>query len=154
MICCHCGKYALDCIIATAALIIFAPVYAALALVIVLTIGTPVLFRQKRIRWHGKLFTLLKFRAMVDTQDALGNFLSDAQRMTRIGSFLRRTSVDELPELLNVLAGQMSLVGLRPCSCTTATVIRRSSCAATTSALASRNRRRCMGVNPKGEVRE
>src|SRR2546429_9984612 len=76
--------------------------------------GRPVLFRQQRPGLHGKLFSILKFRTMVEATDATGNLLPDAQRITRLGRFLRRTSPDELPELVNVLRGAMSLVGPRP----------------------------------------
>lgn len=108
------GKAAFDRTIALLGLIILAPVFAALALVVARTTGRPVFFRQERLGKHGKPFTLLKFRTMTDARDAEGALLPDAQRMTRVGSLLRRTSLDELPELVNVLKGEMSLVGPRP----------------------------------------
>jgi len=107
-------KHALDFALATVALIIFAPVYAVVALLIVVMMGMPVLFSQERLGKHGKPFTMLKFRTMTNAHDANGNLLPDARRMTPISNFLRRTSLDELPELVNVLTGQMSLIGPRP----------------------------------------
>ena len=79
-----------------------------------LRIGSPVLFRQVRPGLRGEPFTMLKFRTMTDRRDADGKLLADAERLTALGRFLRRTSLDELPELLNVVAGEMSLVGPRP----------------------------------------
>ncbi len=76
--------------------------------------GTPILFRQLRPGLRGRPFTLLKFRTMRDARDSHGNLLPDAQRMTSLGRFLRRTSLDELPQLINVVKGDMSLVGPRP----------------------------------------
>ncbi len=77
-------------------------------------LGTPVLFRQVRPGLHGQPFEMLKFRSMTDARDAQGNLLPDAERLTEFGKMLRSTSLDELPELINVLRGDMSLVGPRP----------------------------------------
>lgn len=87
---------------------------ALIALAVRLRIGRPVLFRQQRPGLNGQSFTILKFRTMTDRRGADGQLLPDAQRMTRFGIWLRRTSLDELPEFLNVLRGDMNLVGPRP----------------------------------------
>jgi lipopolysaccharide/colanic/teichoic acid biosynthesis glycosyltransferase len=83
-------------------------------LLVRLFLGKPVLFRQDRPGLNAKSFTLLKFRTMTDARDAQGQLLPDAQRLTALGRFLRSTSLDELPELINVICGEMSLVGPRP----------------------------------------
>ncbi len=90
------------------------PLLAAAALAVRLRLGHPILFRQRRPGLHGEPFTILKFRTMTDACDAGGNLRPDAQRLTTLGRLLRATSLDELPELLNVLKGEMSLVGPRP----------------------------------------
>ncbi|MHB0956096.1 MAG: sugar transferase [Pirellulaceae bacterium] len=96
------------------ALLGFAPLLAAIALGVRRSVGKPVLFRQTRPGLHGQPFEMIKFRTMADARDAQGNPLSDEARLTRFGRFLRKTSLDELPELWNVLKGDMSLVGPRP----------------------------------------
>lgn len=108
------AKRATDVVVSAALLVMLAPVLAAIAVAIAVTMGTPVLFRQRRPGLHGRLFTMLKFRTMRADSDSEGCLLPDALRLTRLGAFLRATSLDELPELLNVLRGEMSLVGPRP----------------------------------------
>ena len=107
-------KRVFDLFAATFALIVLSPVIAAIALVVRMLLGSPVLFRQVRPGYGGRPFTCLKFRTMTDARDANGNLLSDAERLTPFGCFLRSTSLDELPELINVIRGEMSLVGPRP----------------------------------------
>jgi sugar transferase EpsL len=108
------AKRSLDVLFSAIALIGLAPTLALLALVVWLTMGRPVLFRQQRLGLHGRPFTVLKFRTMRNDRDADGHLLPDAERTTRIGGLLRATSLDELPQLWNVLKGEMSLVGTRP----------------------------------------
>ncbi|HEX7601486.1 MAG TPA: sugar transferase [Polyangiaceae bacterium] len=108
------GKRAFDVTLAAAALVALSPALLAVALAVRLGMGRPVLFRQLRPGRGGRPFELLKFRTMRDARDAEGRPLPDAERLTGFGKFLRRTSLDELPELWNVLRGDMSLVGPRP----------------------------------------
>jgi sugar transferase EpsL len=108
------GKRLVDLLLTIPALIVLSPFLTILALWVYRELGSPVLFRQQRPGLHGQPFTLLKFRTMTDARDADGHLLPDAERLTRLGRFLRRTSLDELPELINVLRGEMSLVGPRP----------------------------------------
>jgi len=108
------GKRLLDLLAACTALIVLAPLLAVLAVLVRVKLGTPILFCQTRPGLYGRPFTLYKFRTMTDTRDAQGNLLPDAERLTPFGRFLRATSLDELPELWNVLTGDMSLVGPRP----------------------------------------
>lgn len=103
-----------DLLGATAGLILLAPLLMVIAVLVRIKLGSPVLFRQIRPGLHGKPFVLYKFRTMTDARDANGVLLPDEQRLTRFGQFLRSTSLDELPELVNVLKGEMSLVGPRP----------------------------------------
>jgi sugar transferase EpsL len=107
-------KRALDVVVATMCLLLLAPVLLIIAMLVAVTTGTPVLFRQTRLGKDGRPFRLLKFRTMSNERDAHGDLLPDAQRLTRSGRFLRQWSLDELPELLNVLRGEMSMVGPRP----------------------------------------
>ncbi len=108
------GKRAFDLFVATAALIALTPFLAAIALVVRIFLGSPVLFRQVRPGYKARPFTCMKFRTMTNKRDAEGQLLSDAERLTPLGRFLRSTSLDELPELINVIRGDMSLVGPRP----------------------------------------
>ncbi len=107
-------KRVVDVIVSSLGILLFSPILLGVALVIRLKMGTPVFFRQVRPGLQGKPFTMFKFRTMVDARDAKGNLLSDTDRLTIFGQFLRRTSLDELPELYNVIKGEMSLVGPRP----------------------------------------
>ena len=108
------SKRLFDVVLVLAALPFFAPVLLLVALVVRWKLGAPVFFRQERPGLGGKPFTLLKFRTMTDARDASGELLPDEERIHPFGVMLRRTSLDELPELLNVLKGEMSLVGPRP----------------------------------------
>lgn len=96
------------------ALLLLSPLLLAIGLGIRLFIGRPILFTQTRPGLNGNPFTLYKFRTMTDARDAEGNLLPDADRLTPLGRFLRSTSLDELPELINILKGDMSIVGPRP----------------------------------------
>jgi lipopolysaccharide/colanic/teichoic acid biosynthesis glycosyltransferase len=107
-------KRCIDIIGAAAALLVLSPVLAIVALMIRFNMGSPILFRQTRPGQNARLFEMVKFRTMRDAYDRSGNPLSDAERLTAMGRFLRSTSLDELPELWNVLKGDMSLVGPRP----------------------------------------
>ncbi|MEQ9144271.1 MAG: sugar transferase [Parvibaculaceae bacterium] len=107
-------KRIVDIFAAASGLIVLALPLAAVALAVRLFLGSPVLFRQQRLGRNGKLFRIAKFRTMKDARDAKGALLPDAERLTPFGRFLRATSLDELPELWNVLRGDMSLVGPRP----------------------------------------
>jgi len=108
------AKRALDLIVAAVALIALSPLLVLVAVVVRIFLGSPVLFRQVRPGYKARPFTCLKFRTMTDKRDASGQPLSDAERLTSLGRLLRSTSLDELPELINVIAGEMSLVGPRP----------------------------------------
>lgn len=107
-------KRVLDIVVASAGLLLLSPFLLLIALAIRLTMGGPVLFRQRRPGLHGQSFTIYKFRTMSDGRRADGTVLPDNQRLSALGKFLRATSLDELPELFNVLCGEMSLVGPRP----------------------------------------
>jgi len=107
-------KRVVDIVGASVGIILLAPVMLTVALLVLLTMGRPVLFRQLRPGLHGKPFVLYKFRTMRDARTPSGEPLPDELRLTRFGKWLRSTSLDELPELFNVLKGEMSLVGPRP----------------------------------------
>jgi len=105
-----------DIVGASLALVALAPVLAVVAVLVAARLGRPVLFRQPRPGLHGKTFTILKFRSMLEPDPAAG-LVSDSDRLTPFGSFLRSTSLDELPSLWNILRGDMSFVGPRPTLC-------------------------------------
>jgi len=107
-------KRIVDLALAGSALILLSPGLALLALLIRARLGSPVLFRQQRPGLQGRPFTIYKFRTMTAARDPQGQLLPDAQRLTPLGRFLRRWSLDELPEFVNVIKGDMSLVGPRP----------------------------------------
>jgi lipopolysaccharide/colanic/teichoic acid biosynthesis glycosyltransferase len=108
------GKRVLDLAVSLTALALLSPVLLVLALLIRLRMGRPVIFTQERPGRDGRPFTIFKFRTMRNAVDHLGQLLPDGERMTGLGGWLRRMSLDELPELVNVLRGEMSLVGPRP----------------------------------------
>ncbi|MBR3739650.1 MAG: sugar transferase [Clostridia bacterium] len=107
-------KRGIDVFISLMALVLFWWVYAILALIVAINLGTPVLFTQDRPGQNGKIFKLYKFRSMSNAKDENGNLLPDKDRLNRFGRLLRSTSLDELPELFNMLKGDMSLIGPRP----------------------------------------
>ena len=107
-------KRTFDILISLAALLLLWPVLLVLAVLVRVKLGPPALFRQQRPGLHGRPFTMLKFRTMTDARDTEGNLLPDGERLSSFGRSLRSTSLDELPELINVVAGDMSLVGPRP----------------------------------------
>lgn len=107
-------KRILDIIIASIALIILSPLYFYVAYKVRKNLGSPVLFRQVRPGLHGKPFEMIKFRTMTDERDEHGNLLPNEQRLPKFGKMLRATSLDEMPELWNVIKGDMSIVGPRP----------------------------------------
>lgn len=108
------SKRLFDLLAALAGLVLLSPVILVIAALIRWKLGTPLIFRQQRPGYRGKPFYIYKFRTMTDARDPDGNLLPDADRLTALGRFLRSTSLDELPELINVLRGEMSLVGPRP----------------------------------------
>ena len=107
-------KRLLDIVIASSALVLLSPVYALVAYKVKKNLGSPVLFRQLRPGLYGKPFEMVKFRTMKDALDLDGNPLPDSERLTAFGKMLRSTSLDEMPELWNVIKGEMSIVGPRP----------------------------------------
>jgi len=107
-------KRAIDLVLASLALVLAAPVMAIVTLAVLLTLGRPVFFRHQRPGRGGRPFTMVKFRTMRPTRPGEVWYRTDEQRVTRLGRFLRASSLDELPELINVLRGEMSLVGPRP----------------------------------------
>jgi sugar transferase EpsL len=108
------GKRIFDVVAAAAALILLSPLLLLLAVLVRARLGRPVLFTQPRPGYQGRPFSIYKFRTMTEVRDAAGNLLPDSARLTRLGRFLRSLSLDELPELFNILRGDMSFVGPRP----------------------------------------
>ena len=107
-------KLLFDKTLALFLIIIFSPIYIIVSLLILRRMGSPILFRQKRPGYKEKIFGIYKFRTMTNEKDANGNLLPDDKRLVGIGKFIRSTSLDELPQLFNVLKGEMSFVGPRP----------------------------------------
>ncbi len=107
-------KRPLDLVLSLAAIIILSPILLLIALLVRINLGSPVIFKQQRPGMNEKIFTLYKFRTMTDERDEKGELLPDEVRLTDFGKFLRASSLDELPELFNILKGDMSIVGPRP----------------------------------------
>jgi len=107
-------KRSMDFILSLIAIIVLSPVLIIAALLVRTKLGSPVIFKQKRPGLNGKIFTLCKFRTMTDERDESGNLRPDKIRLTKFGRILRSTSLDELPELINILKGDMSVIGPRP----------------------------------------
>lgn len=107
-------KRTLDLILSLMALIVLMPLMIIIGILVRINLGSPIIFKQKRPGKNEKVFTLYKFRTMTDKRDIDGNLLPDEYRLTKFGKFLRSTSLDELPELINILKGDMSIVGPRP----------------------------------------
>ena len=107
-------KRALDFLLSLCGIVVLSPILLVLCILVRVKLGSPVLFRQERPGRNEKIFTLCKFRTMTDEKDENGHLLPDAVRLTKFGRFLRGTSLDELPELFNILKGDMSIIGPRP----------------------------------------
>ncbi len=108
------SKRILDLILTILGILLLSPLFLIISLLVLVRYHTPVIFRQQRLGYRALPFWIYKFRSMSDDRDAHGNLLPDEQRLTRLGRLLRSTSLDELPELFNVLRGEMSIVGPRP----------------------------------------
>lgn len=107
-------KRILDFTLSLIALIVLSPILLITAILVKIKLGSPIIFKQQRPGKNEKIFTLYKFRTMTDKKDEAGNLLPDEQRLTKFGKILRSTSIDELPELINILKGNMAIVGPRP----------------------------------------
>lgn len=107
-------KRLVDFILSLIALIVLSPVLLIVAMLVRMKLGSPILFKQKRPGLNEEIFTMYKFRSMTDEKDKTGKLLSDEFRLTRFGKILRKTSLDELPSIFNVLKGDMSIIGPRP----------------------------------------
>lgn len=107
-------KRPMDIVLSLIGLIVLSPILLIVTLLVRIKLGSPVIFKQERPGLNEKIFTMYKFRTMTDERDEYGEFLPDSVRLTKFGKFLRSTSLDELPELFNILKGDMSVVGPRP----------------------------------------
>ena len=107
-------KRPLDLVLSCLAFVFLSPFLIVIALLIKIDLGSPVIFKQRRIGLQDKEFTIYKFRSMTDTRDKNGIFLPDDMRLTRLGRFIRKTSIDELPSLINIIRGDMAIIGPRP----------------------------------------
>lgn len=107
-------KRPMDFILSMIAIVVLSPVLLIVAILVRIKLGSPVLFKQKRPGWNEKIFTMYKFRTMTDEKDNNGELLPDSVRLTKFGMMLRATSLDELPELFNIIKGDMSIIGPRP----------------------------------------
>lgn len=107
-------KRPMDILLSLIALIVLLPVLLIVAILVKIKLGSPIIFKQKRVGLNEKIFTLYKFRTMTDDRDENGELLPDSIRLTKLGKMLRYTSLDELPQLFNILKGDMSLIGPRP----------------------------------------
>lgn len=110
----NCIKRCLDFLLSLCAIIVLSPILLALCILVRMKLGSPIFFHQERPGRNEKIFTLCKFRTMTDERDENGELLPDSVRLTKFGKFLRTTSLDELPELFNILKGDMSIIGPRP----------------------------------------
>lgn len=110
----HAVKRAIDIVCSGIGLIVLSPILIIVAILVRINLGSPIFFTQDRVGKDGKIFKMIKFRTMLDAVDKYGNKLPDEKRFTKFGDKLRSTSIDELPELVNILIGDMSLVGPRP----------------------------------------
>lgn len=107
-------KRVFDILVSLIGLIVFSPILLLVSILVRTKLGSPIFFTQDRVGKDNKIFKMIKFRTMTDARDKFGELLSDEERLTSFGKFLRSSSLDELPELINVLKGDMSLVGPRP----------------------------------------
>lgn len=110
----NCIKRCLDFLLSLCGIIVLSPILLVLCVLVRVKLGSPVIFKQERPGKNEKIFTLCKFRTMTDERDENGELMPDAVRLTKFGKFLRATSLDELPELFNILKGDMSIIGPRP----------------------------------------
>jgi lipopolysaccharide/colanic/teichoic acid biosynthesis glycosyltransferase len=107
-------KRMIDFILSIVALVVFFPLLIIVSILVYIKLGSPIFFTQDRVGKNGNIFKMIKFRSMVNSKDKNGELLADGKRLTRFGRVLRNTSIDELPELMNIIKGDMSLVGPRP----------------------------------------